>query len=110
MARLGGHPIDPRAHRRVGRERYAALLGDVGVGVERDVGDAVALADEERALELSHQGKGLTDDDQARLRELEVALDQCWDLLRQRRARRNAGLPDDDAKVRDPGTVEHYQQ
>jgi hypothetical protein len=69
-----------------------------------------ALADEERALELSHQGKGLTDDDQARLRELEVALDQCWDLLRQRRARREYGRDPDEAQVRSEETVEGYQQ
>jgi hypothetical protein len=41
---------------------------------------------------------------------LEVSLDQCWDLLRQRRARRNAGLNPDDATSRDPNIVEHYQQ
>ncbi len=37
-------------------------------------------------------------------------LDQAWDLLRQRRARRNAGQDPDPAEVRDPGVVEHYQQ
>ena len=68
------------------------------------------LVDEEHALE-SHPGpKGLGDDEQERLRSLEIALDQCWDLLRQRRARRNAGLDPDEAAVRDEGTVEGYRQ
>lgn len=48
--------------------------------------------------------------DRERLRELEVQLDQCWDLLRQRRARRGAGLDPDDTSVRSEGTVEHYIQ
>ena len=45
-----------------------------------------------------------------RLRNLEVTLDQCWDLLRQRRARREFGLDPDDASPRDPTTVENYEQ
>ena len=56
-----------------------------------------ALADEEHRLEEAHVGKGLSEDETDRLKELEVALDQCWDLLWQRRARRNAGLDPDDA-------------
>ena len=68
------------------------------------------LADEEHALERSHAGEGLSDADLGRLRELEVALDQCWDLLRQRRARREAGQDPDVAAVRPEGVVEDYQQ
>jgi hypothetical protein len=45
-----------------------------------------------------------------RLRNLEVTLDQCWDLLRQRRARREFGLDPDGASPRDPTTVENYEQ
>jgi len=45
-----------------------------------------------------------------RLRNLEVMLDQCWDLLRQRRARREFGLDPDGASPRDPTTVENYEQ
>lgn len=45
-----------------------------------------------------------------RLRQLEESLDQCWDLLRQRRARREFGLDPDDVAVRDSDTVEHYRQ
>lgn len=48
--------------------------------------------------------------DAARLHEVEVMLDQCWDLLRQRRARRDAGLDPSEAQVRDERTVEGYQQ
>lgn len=46
--------------------------------------------------------------DRERLRRIEVTLDQCWDLLHQRQARRAAGLNPDDAKVRDEKTVEGY--
>jgi Protein of unknown function (DUF2630) len=50
------------------------------------------------------------DSDRERLRTVEVELDRCWDLLRQRRALRDAGGDPDDAKVRDAGTVEGYWQ
>lgn len=68
------------------------------------------LVAEEHRLELAHTGEGLSDDDKAHLGRVEVALDQCWDLLRQRRARRNAGQDPDEAEVRPPSTVERYQQ
>jgi hypothetical protein len=68
------------------------------------------LADEEHQLERSHTGDGLSDAEQDRLRSIEVALDQCWDVLRQRRARRNAGQDPDTAAVRSADVVEHYQQ
>jgi hypothetical protein len=48
--------------------------------------------------------------DQRRLREVEVELDRCWDLLRQRRAREEFGQDPDEAQVRDADTVERYQQ
>jgi hypothetical protein len=51
-----------------------------------------------------------TEEEHARVRELEVALDQCWDLLRQRRARRDVGEDPDDAKVRPASEVENYRQ
>ncbi len=69
-----------------------------------------ALADEEHELERAHEGKALSDTDRERMRALEVALDQCWDLLRQRRARRNAGQDPDDAAVRPEDVVERYRQ
>jgi hypothetical protein len=69
-----------------------------------------ALADEEHKLELSHAGEALSDADRERMRAIEVALDQCWDLLRQRRARRNAGEDPGLAEARPEGVVEGYQQ
>ena len=48
------------------------------------------------------------EEEHADLKKIEVELDQCWDLLRQRRARREFGQDPDEAGVRDPGTVEHY--
>ena len=68
------------------------------------------LVNEEHELLNLAEAGGLDDDQNARMQELQVNLDQCWDLLRQRRARRHAGLNPDEAKVRDPEIVEHYQQ
>ena len=68
------------------------------------------LADEERELEEAHVGEALSNDGVERLRKIEVELDQCWDLLRQRRARRLAGQDSDDAAVRSETVVERYQQ
>ena len=52
----------------------------------------------------------LTGDDRGRLAELKVELDQCWDLLCQRRALREFGQDPDKAKVRPAGIVENYEQ
>lgn len=68
------------------------------------------LAEQEHRLEEAHVGEGLAPDEEERLRTIEVALDQCWDLLRQRRARRQAGQDPDDASVRPAPVVERYQQ
>jgi hypothetical protein len=68
------------------------------------------LVAEEHRLEESHQGEGLGPEDAARREAIEVALDQCWDLLRQRRARRQACMDPDDAVARPAEVVEHYQQ
>ena len=70
------------------------------------------LVDEEHTLERRHADDAapLSKDERARLRELEERLDQLWDLLRQRRARRDAGMDPDDAAPRDPSTVEGYRQ
>ena len=67
------------------------------------------VAEERRLLEES-VGKGPDDTRHQRLQELKVELDQCWDLLRQRRARRDAGLDPGDAEVRDPGVIGSYRQ
>jgi hypothetical protein len=68
------------------------------------------LVDEEH--ELFHRGSegGLDETERQRLDSLQVALDQCWDLLRQRRALREFGRDPDEARVRDPETVENYLQ
>ena len=47
--------------------------------------------------------------DPVRIRDVEQQLDQCWDLLRQRRARREFGEDPEQAEVRDPQTVENYR-
>ncbi len=68
------------------------------------------VAEEEGLLESGRAMEGLSEADDARLKAVEVALDQCWDLLRQRRAKRHAGQDPDEADVRDPSIVENYQQ
>jgi hypothetical protein len=52
----------------------------------------------------------LLDHDQVRLKAIKIELDQCWDLLRQREARREFGQDPDDARVRPPSVVERYEQ
>jgi Protein of unknown function (DUF2630) len=63
-----------------------------------------------REEERLYAKNGLTEEDQARLAEVKVALDQCWDLLRQRRALREFGEDPDKAKVRPAKIVENYEQ
>jgi len=58
---------------------------------------------------LYNQGAGSTDADAARLKSIQVELDQCWDLLRQRRARREFGQNPEAAHVRPPDVVENYE-
>ena len=68
------------------------------------------LIDQEHALRQRLSAGEITHEaEQADLARLEVELDQCWDLLRQRRARREFGQDPDEAAVRDPGTVENYR-
>jgi hypothetical protein len=64
-------------------------------------------AEEHELFERESRGEA-TPADRDRIERLQVTLDQCWDLLHQRRARRNAGLDPNEAKVRDPSTVEGY--
>lgn len=69
------------------------------------------LMDEEhQILHAGEQHGGLDEAQHARLNELKVEIDQEWDLLRQRRAHRHAGLSPDSAEIRPEGVVEHYQQ
>jgi len=74
---------------------------------ERVLGRIKTLVDEEHALrsatELDARG-------QTRLEALQVELDQCWDLLRQRRALREFGRNPDEAQVRPAKVVENYEQ
>ncbi len=67
------------------------------------------VAEEHRLLEHGDRGTMLPDD-RARLEAVEVQLDRYWDLLRQRRARRNAGQDPNVAHIRAADTVEHYKQ
>ncbi|MEW1836708.1 DUF2630 family protein [Nonomuraea angiospora] len=70
-----------------------------------------ALVDEEHELRNRlTQGEVTTDEEQERIKQLETALDQCWDLLRQRRARRSAGEDPDNAAARPANEVENYRQ
>jgi hypothetical protein len=65
------------------------------------------VAEEERLLQSD---TGLTAPEHERLQAAQVELDRYWDLLRQRRARREAGLDPDEASIRDADTVESYEQ
>ena len=78
---------------------------------DRDVLQRIhSLVDEEEELHSAAVDGRLDEEQRRRLHDVEEGIDQCWDLLRQRRARRNAGLDPDDASSRDVDTVEHYQQ
>jgi hypothetical protein len=68
------------------------------------------LVTEEHELWEREAAGNASDSDRRRLDDLKVSLDQCWDLLRQRRALREAGRDPDDASVRRPEVVENYEQ
>jgi hypothetical protein len=72
------------------------------------------LVNEEHELRQREEADSPNDDalaaDRDRLDAVEVELDRCWDLLRQRRALRDSGGNPADAQVRDEGTVEGYLQ
>jgi hypothetical protein len=72
------------------------------------------LVTEEKDLRGREQQDREDDDsleaDRERLRAVEVELDRCWDLLRQRRAREEFDQDPDDAEARSAGTVENYKQ
>ena len=63
------------------------------------------LVAEEKAL---YAKGGVSDEEKAKLNKINVELDQCWDLLRQRRALREFGRNPDEAEVRPAKTVENY--
>jgi hypothetical protein len=66
-----------------------------------------ALVDEEHKLREAGEH---TDEQRTRIGKLEADLDQCWDLLRQRRAKRQYAEDPDEAQVRPESTVESYLQ
>jgi hypothetical protein len=66
------------------------------------------LAREEHELFERESHGNANEADRDRLQRIQVTLDQCWDLLRQRQARRTAGLDPEGARVRDAKTVEGY--
>jgi Protein of unknown function (DUF2630) len=68
------------------------------------------LVAEEHELWEREAAGAASDDDRRRLQELKISLDQCWDLLRQRRALREAGFDPDVATARDPSVVERSEQ
>ena len=68
------------------------------------------LVQEEHQLLERGDERSLTPEDRRRLESLEVQLDQFWDLLRQRRARRDAGQDPNSAHLRSEDTVERYRQ
>jgi hypothetical protein len=80
------------------RNRIESLVAEERKLHEREQTDAEQPAEE--PLEA----------DRERLAQISVELDQCWDLLRQRRARRDAGENPDAAQARDVNTVEKYLQ
>ncbi|MGA7357041.1 MAG: DUF2630 family protein [Candidatus Cybelea sp.] len=69
-----------------------------------------SLVEEEHRLHEHGENGKLTEEDRERLEAISVRLDQYWDLLRQRRARRDAGQDPGVAHMRSSDTVEHYRQ
>jgi Protein of unknown function (DUF2630) len=79
----------------------------IAARIERLVGEEKDLRRREQADRPDAEA---LEGDKQRLRDVEVELDRCWDLLRQRRAREDFGLDPDDAEVRSADTVERYEQ
>lgn len=79
----------------------------IAARIERLVAEEHELRGREEA---DSQHLDRLEDDQERLRSLEVELDRCWDLLRRRRALRSAGGDPEQAEARDADTVERYLQ
>lgn len=72
------------------------------------IGDLIQT--EHQLRQQAASGELSTAEERERLRSAEAALDQCWDLLRQRRARREFGENPDEATARPVSEVESYQQ
>jgi hypothetical protein len=90
------------------RAEWVYLLA---VTSDRDLlADIGQLVEEEQQLREQRTGKGLDPAATERLRVVEEHLDQCWDLLRQRRAHEEFGLGTSDTGVRSADVVENYEQ
>ncbi|GAA3812388.1 DUF2630 family protein [Sphaerisporangium flaviroseum] len=68
------------------------------------------ITEEHELRERVGTGEVSSDDEKVRVRELEAELDQCWDLLRQRKARREFGEDPDFSTPRPVDEVDGYQQ
>ena len=79
----------------------------IAARIERLVAEEHDLRSREQA---DNADPGALEDEKDRLRAVEVELDRCWDLLRQRRALREAGADPEQATARDADTVERYLQ
>ena len=79
----------------------------IAARIERLVSEEHELRSREQA---DSADPGALEDEKDRLRAVEVELDRCWDLLRQRRALREAGADPEQATARDADTVERYLQ
>jgi hypothetical protein len=78
---------------------------------DQSVEDGIeALIAREHELRSHAEGRELTEAETTELTATQVRLDELWDLLRQRRALREFGLDPSDASIRDPDTVEGYEQ
>lgn len=79
----------------------------IAARIEQLVAEEHALRGREQA---DSQDAERLESDRRRLDTVQLELDRCWDLLRQRRAREEFGQDPDQAQVRDPTTVERYLQ
>jgi hypothetical protein len=78
---------------------------------DSSIHDAIdRMVDEEHQLWQREAAGDASDSDRERLEALRVSLDQCWDLLRQRRARRDAGQDPEGAEIGPAQVVERYEQ
>ena len=68
------------------------------------------LVAEEHDLWQRESAGNADEADRQRLEQVKVSLDQCWDLLRQRRALRDVGRDPETAEIRRPEVVERYEQ
>ena len=101
LQHLDGEQRDNADDRTDGQRREGARFVDrVLVEDELTRQSATAFESQNRGQKLEH----------AKLESIKVGLDQSWDLLRQRRALREAGYDADAARVRDPEVVERYEQ